>query len=108
MLSYLQQGYTIHINEIEEQFVCRPQEMLLAGMVRLGKRGIPVGCRSGGCGVCKIQIQQGEYATGKMSRVHVSEQEEQAGYVLACRCQPKSDLVITVIGLMRKATHASI
>ncbi|WP_298610911.1 2Fe-2S iron-sulfur cluster binding domain-containing protein [uncultured Thiothrix sp.] len=108
MLSYLQQGYTIHINEIEEKFVCRPQELLLAGMVRLGKRGIPVGCRSGGCGVCKVHVQQGEYATGKMSRAHVSEQEEQAGYVLACRCEPKSDLVITVIGQMRKATHASI
>jgi ferredoxin len=41
-----------------------------------------------------------------MSRAHISEQEEQAGYVLACRCEPKSDLVITVIGQMRKATHA--
>lgn len=108
MLSYLNQGYTIRIDGIDEPFICRPQEMLLAGMVRLGKRGIPVGCRSGGCGVCKVQVQQGEYTTGKMSRAQVSEQEEQAGFVLACRCQPNSDLVITVVGQMRKATHSSI
>ena len=106
MLNYLNQGYTIRIAEIDEQFMCRPQEMRLAGMVRLGKRGIPIGCRSGGCGVCKIQVQQGDYVTGKMSRAQVSEQEEQAGFVLACRCQPTSDLVITVVGQMRKATHA--
>ena len=107
MLGYLSQGFTIHINEIEEKFLCKPQEMLLTGMVRLGKRGIPVGCRSGGCGVCKVHIQQGDYSTGKMSRAHISEQEEQAGFVLACRCQPKSDLVLTVVGKMRKATHHS-
>ena len=29
---------------------------LLRGMERLGRRGIPVGCRGGGCGVCKVQV----------------------------------------------------
>jgi ferredoxin len=98
-------GYTVSIPETGASFSCKPHEMLLAAMVRLGKRGIPVGCRSGGCGVCKVLIQQGDYANGKISRAHVSEQEEQAGFSLACRCQPKSDLVITVVGQMRKATH---
>ncbi|SKA75368.1 2Fe-2S iron-sulfur cluster binding domain-containing protein [Thiothrix eikelboomii] len=101
----LTSGYTIHIPETGASFNCKPQEMLLVAMMRLGKKGIPVGCRSGGCGVCKVQVQQGKYATGKMSRAHISEQEEQAGFVLACRCQPQSDLVITVVGQMRKATH---
>ena len=102
MLGYLSKGFTIQIAETDESFTCRPREMLLAAMVRLGKKGIPVGCRSGGCGVCKVHIQEGKYVTGIMSRTQVSEQEEAEGFVLACRCEPQSDLVIKVVGQMRR------
>lgn len=99
-------AHKVAIPEIGESFACRSGEMLLAAMSRLGKKGIPVGCRSGGCGVCKVHIQQGEYVTGKMSRAHVTVDEEKQGYALACRCQPQSDLTIRVVGQMRKATHS--
>ncbi|MCB1639784.1 MAG: 2Fe-2S iron-sulfur cluster binding domain-containing protein [Thiothrix sp.] len=98
-------AFSISIGETGASFTCRSGEMLLAAMTRLGKKGIPVGCRSGGCGVCKVHIQQGEYVTGKMSRAHVSVAEEKQGYALACRCQPQSDLIIQVIGQMRRITH---
>lgn len=100
-------GHTIHLSETGESFECKPYEMVLAAMARMGKKGIPVGCRSGGCGVCKVHIQSGEYAKGKMSRAHVTEEEEQAGFVLACRCQPLSDLELRVVGKMRKAAESS-
>ena len=106
MLSYLNKGFTIHIPETGESFMCRGQEMLLSAIVRLGKKGIPVGCRSGGCGVCKVHVLEGEYSTGKMSRAHVSVQEEDEGFVLACRCEPQSDLSIKVVGQMRKRVYA--
>ena len=41
-----------------------------------------------------MQILQGEYATLKMSRTHISERDEQEGYVLSCRVIPKSDLCL--------------
>ncbi|WP_020394560.1 2Fe-2S iron-sulfur cluster-binding protein [Thiolinea disciformis] len=97
--------FTIQITDSGDSFPCKPNEMLLLAMVRLGRKGIPVGCRNGGCGVCKVHVKSGEYSNGKMSRAHVTEQEEQDGYALACRCQPSSDLVIEVVGKMRKAVH---
>ncbi len=98
---------TVEIPETGDRFMCKSQESLLNAMARLGKKGIPIGCRNGGCGVCKVHIRHGEYVNGKMSRAHVTEQEESEGLVLACRCQPLSDLTIEVVGLMRKATHGA-
>ncbi|WP_237717053.1 2Fe-2S iron-sulfur cluster-binding protein [Cupriavidus basilensis] len=45
-------------------------------MEALGKRGIPAGCRGGGCGVCKVRIEAGRYHTAKMSRACLSEAED--------------------------------
>ncbi|MFZ1386564.1 MAG: 2Fe-2S iron-sulfur cluster binding domain-containing protein [Thiolinea sp.] len=99
-------AYVITIRETATEFNCKPQEFLLHALVRLGRKGIPVGCRNGGCGVCKVKIHAGDYTHGKMSRAHISAQDEQAGVVLACRCQPSSHLSIEVIGPMRKATNS--
>jgi len=46
--------------------------------------------------MCKIRISQGEYRTGKMSRRHIDELEEKAGYTLACRTTPITSLKIEV------------
>jgi ferredoxin len=96
-------SYTITIVDTGEEYACRDTQHLLAGMQRLGKKGIPVGCRSGGCGVCKIHILSGEYYSRKMSREHVSEQDETAGVALACRVYPNSDIELRVLGKMEKA-----
>ncbi|MDP3905917.1 2Fe-2S iron-sulfur cluster-binding protein [Novosphingobium sp.] len=78
----------------QESFCCLDGETLLNASVRSGKNIIPVGCRNGGCGMCKIEIVGGDYRTGKMSRAHVTEQEEGQGIVLACRTMPGSSLEI--------------
>ncbi len=77
-----------------ESFGCRDGESLLDAAVRSGRRIIRVGCRAGGCGMCKVRITCGEYETGKMSRAHVSEAEESRGFVLACRTRPVGALEI--------------
>ncbi|MGB1649376.1 MAG: 2Fe-2S iron-sulfur cluster binding domain-containing protein, partial [Cycloclasticus sp.] len=84
-------------------YPCAETKHLLAGMIQLGKKGIPVGCRSGGCGVCKVQVLSGDYTSKKMSRDHVTEEEEGRGIVLACRVFPQSDITLSVIGHLRKA-----
>lgn len=98
--------YNITIGDTGETYRCRPEETLLVGMERLGKRGIPVGCRGGGCGVCKVRIEQGEYQKRVMSRDHVSVEEEAAGIVLACRVRPASDIHLAVLGCMKKKVCA--
>ena len=81
---------------------CREDESLLAGMHRLDRRGIPLGCRSGGCGVCKVQILDGQYRTAAMSRAHVSTADEAEACLLACRVFPGSDLRLRVLGKMQR------
>ena len=94
--------HTITIEETGESFPCAENENLLVGMVRLGKKGIPVGCRGGGCGICKVEIVSGPVRTRVMSRSYISAEEEAAGIALACRVWPLGDVTLRVIGLMKK------
>lgn len=89
--------------EADETFACAAHETVLDGMARLGRRGIPVGCRGGGCGVCKVEVRSGAFACKPMSRAHVSEEEQKNGRVLACRILPAGDMTLTVIGKMTQA-----
>jgi ferredoxin len=96
---------TIHTVTIEDDgssYRCSDTLTLLEGMESLGKKGIPVGCRGGGCGVCKVHVLSGSYTKRVMSREHVSEQDEAQGCVLACRVRPTSALSLRVIGQMKK------
>ena len=95
-------AYTITIDDTGESYRCVDYRSVLEGMEALGKKGIPVGCRNGGCGVCKVQVQSGSYSKRVMSREHVSEADEAAGCVLSCRIKPTSDLRLRVIGIMKK------
>ncbi|PKO31626.1 MAG: ferredoxin [Betaproteobacteria bacterium HGW-Betaproteobacteria-7] len=94
--------FNVLIEETGESYRCSPTESLLAGMERLGRKGIPVGCRGGGCGVCKVEITSGSYAKRVMSRDYVSVEDEAVGRVLACRVRPTSDITLRVIGKMAK------
>lgn len=95
-------SFRVILTEQDEAYDCRENESVLHGMVRLGKKGIPLGCRGGGCGVCKVQILSGEYSNQVMSRSHISESDLESGCVLACRTFPETDLEIVVIGKMAK------
>jgi len=83
-----------------ERFPCTLDQTVLAGMRKLGRRGIPVGCCGGGCGVCRIKVVSGSYDCQAMSRAHISVDDEAAGEVLACRIKPKTDLSVRAIGLL--------
>ena len=97
---------TIHLQQTGEEYLCATSETLLAGMVRLGRRGIPVGCDNGGCGVCKVRVLAGEVAhIGPISRVHVSEQEQAQGCTLACRATPKTDVQLVVMGSFERELY---
>jgi ferredoxin len=69
-------------------------QRVLHEMIKRNVADIPVGCRGGGCGACRIRVVEGEYTTRRMSRRHVSEHDEANGIVLACRLIPSSDIVV--------------
>ncbi|WP_300662240.1 2Fe-2S iron-sulfur cluster binding domain-containing protein [Hydrogenophaga sp.] len=93
----------VHVAQTGEQYPCASSESLLTGMLRLGRKGIPVGCVNGGCGVCKVRILDGETrALGPVSRAHVTLEEECQGYTLACRVAPTTSVHLEVAGKLSK------
>ena len=84
--------FEIRIDGEAASFPCRSDQPVLIAMRAAGKAGLPVGCRSGGCGICRIKIAKGDIRTGYMSSAYVSSEDKEAGYALACRVYPKSDL----------------
>ena len=86
-----------------ETYACAADESLLRGMLRLGRKGIPVGCVNGGCGVCKVRIVDGIVAPlGPVSRAHVSAEEECSGVTLACRVAPTTAVTLEVAGKLER------
>ncbi|MEQ9397165.1 2Fe-2S iron-sulfur cluster-binding protein [Haliea sp.] len=84
------------------RFRCSEDQHLLQGMQQMAfevslQEPIPVGCRGGGCGICRIRVLSGIYETRKMSGKHVTEEMLAQGIVLACRICPRSELEIAVL-----------
>ena len=96
--------YDVNVPGSGERFSCSEDQHLLQGMqtVHLGVpmlEAIPVGCRGGGCGICRIRVLAGEYEAKKMSRKHIAVADQERGIVLACRVYPRSELSIEVLPL---------
>ncbi|MGH1355784.1 MAG: 2Fe-2S iron-sulfur cluster-binding protein [Thalassovita sp.] len=89
---------SIRIKGEARSISCGTSEKLLCALEREfwnpSQRPVRVGCRQGGCGACRIKVTDGQYATEKMSRDHVTEEEEKQGFALACCVYPQSDLDI--------------
>ena len=75
-------------------FLCHAEQPVLTAMNDAGVRALKIGCRSGGCGVCRVKVMSGRFETGCMSMEHVGEQDRRDRIVLACKLFPRSDLVI--------------
>ena len=90
--------HLVVIENSGERFQSVDGMSVLAAMEQARCRGIPVGCRNGGCGACKVRITSGRYRTGKMSRAVVSVADEAEGCVLACKTYPESDLGVEAFG----------
>lgn len=88
--------FTIRENSSGQVYRCDEGQSLLLAMERTGKQVVAVGCRGGGCGLCKIKVLEGDYVTKKMSTKHISEKDQRQQVILACRAFPRSDLVFEV------------
>jgi ferredoxin len=99
--------YDIFIEDTGERFRCSPEVNVLRAMAQLGRKGIPAGCRNGGCGVCKVHVIEGTFRADVMSRAWVSEDEQAEGTALACRIYPLTNLRVRVLGQMRRTITRS-
>lgn len=91
-------NYSITISNTNEIILCNKEETVLAALSRIHNKDITFGCFGGGCGKCIIQIIQGSYKKiKKMSRAHISEENEQNNIVLSCTIIPTSNLTIKII-----------
>ncbi len=85
--------YEIKDAESGMTYIGRDDESIFRAMHKSGRSIFKGGCEGGGCGICKVKILEGEYvAFKKMSRRHVTEEEESQGIVLACCVKPSSDI----------------
>jgi benzoate/toluate 1,2-dioxygenase reductase component len=75
---------------------CRPNELVSDASYRQ-RINIPLDCRDGVCGTCKSFCESGDYELGDyVPDEAMTEDEEEAGYVLTCQMTPKSDLIIRI------------
>lgn len=92
--------YTVCIKEERGADMCTRYisvaegQSLLAAAEHSKQENIAVGCRGGGCGVCRVRILSGNYRKKVMSKTHISPQDLAEGVVLACRVFPESDMEI--------------
>jgi len=89
--------HLISIANQNTQFLCQEQHSLLSGLEGQKIKAVQVGCRGGGCGVCKIRILDGNYQSKKMSIKHVSADELAAGVALSCRIFPLSEMTVETL-----------
>lgn len=96
-------AFRIVVASLGLEFDCGADQSLLAAMIASGKRALDVGCRSGGCGVCRVHVTRGRYRTGFMNRSIITQADEASGLLLACRTFPASDMAIEPRQIGRQA-----
>jgi uncharacterized 2Fe-2S/4Fe-4S cluster protein (DUF4445 family) len=81
-------GFEAHLDE---------GEPVLAGLFRCGYTVRQIGCRRGGCGICKIELVSGEVTYEKVVADTVLTAEEQRrGHCLTCRAIPAGDITLHI------------
>ena len=91
-------SFQVLVADTSTAFACRADQPVLAAMSGAGQRCVQVGCRSGGCGVCRVEVLEGEYECGTMSHAQVDADDRARGVVLACQLYPRSPLRLRVLG----------
>ena len=78
-------GTEIHID---------PEDTLLSGLQKAGY-AYTVGCRRGGCGICKVDVLEGGFSYSRpVADTVISAEERTDGTCLSCRAVPDGDLTI--------------
>jgi CDP-4-dehydro-6-deoxyglucose reductase len=85
---------TVTIHPTGEVIYLEPEETVLSGLYKAGY-AYTVGCRRGGCAICKVDCRAGEFTYNRPIAESVISQEERTdGTCLSCRAVPDGDITI--------------
>lgn len=77
-----------------EQVFCPDDDTVLAALFAAGY-SYTVGCRRGGCGICKVTVHEGTASHNRpVACTVVTPEEAEAGVRLSCRAVPAGDITI--------------
>jgi CDP-4-dehydro-6-deoxyglucose reductase len=79
----------------QSEFSCKDKQSVLDAARSQGIV-IQYACKGGGCGLCKIKVEAGEYEIGKSSKAVLPDAERELNYALACKTYPKSNLEVRI------------
>lgn len=85
--------YTVTIEPIGREVVCREDQTILDACLRAGV-WLPHSCTHGTCATCKAEVLDGEVDQGEASPYALMDFERDEGKTLPCVCKPRSDVVI--------------
>jgi NAD(P)H-flavin reductase/ferredoxin len=91
--------FSVRIASTDYSFPCKADEAILDAAQRAGLE-LPYSCKKGICGNCRGRIVSGESEMVGATQ-GLSATERGVGFVLYCRAQPRSDLVIQPVEVKR-------
>lgn len=84
----------VTIHPTGEVIYLEPDETVLTGLYKAGY-AYTVGCKRGGCGICKVDCSEGTFSYERPIASSVISDEERAdGTCLSCRAVPDTDITI--------------
>ncbi|ADU47625.1 2Fe-2S iron-sulfur cluster-binding protein [Intrasporangium calvum] len=82
------------IHPTGEVLYLEPGETVLGGLYKAGY-AYTIGCRRGGCAICKVDVREGDFSYDHpVADTVISDEERTDGTCLSCRAVPDSDLTI--------------
>lgn len=92
-------SFRIEVDGAHHPLSAVPGQTILACMIASGATMLKVGCRSGGCGICRVRIIEGDYHALPMNRARISAEDQESKIALACRIVPLGNLRIAAMPL---------
>ncbi|GAB4075561.1 hypothetical protein GCM10028781_03240 [Nostocoides australiense] len=89
---------TVTIEPSGEVIYLEPDETVLSGLYKAGY-AYTIGCRRGGCAICKVDCRAGEFHYNRpIADTVINETERADGTCLSCRAVPDGDITIEMRG----------
>ncbi|KRE55423.1 2Fe-2S iron-sulfur cluster-binding protein [Phycicoccus sp. Soil748] len=89
---------TVTIHPTGEVIYLQPGQTVLSGLYQAGF-AYTVGCRRGGCAICKVDCRAGDFTYCRpVADTVISDAEQADGTCLTCRAVPEGDITIELRG----------
>ncbi len=81
-----------------EEIWLEPEETILSGLYKAGY-AYTIGCRRGGCAICKVDCHGGTFTYNRpVADTVITDGEREDGTCLSCRAVPECDVTIELRG----------